>query len=319
MRKNKHKVQEHVDNHRWVVSYADFITLLFAFFVVMYAISSVNVSKYKSLSDGMKSAFNKKDQNKATVSTDNKADGPGVKKTMGTYRDGLDDLNKSLAALESKDFNIDRQKGWIEMNINAGSLFDSGTADLKPEALIKLMQLAAKIKAFPYPIVVEGYSDNIPIETPQFPSNWELSATRAASIARVLNDYGIATDRLIVTGYGEQYPIADNVTEEGRSQNRRVNIIIAKSRNSERLINPELGQFHNIVFKSKQSSELKKTDAVKVDPKQSTVKSAPNQNTVKPNPKQSTVKPDPKKGAVKADPKQDTVIPNIKLNTVKEE
>ena len=77
-RKNK-KEQQHEDHHRWVVSYADFITLLFAFFVVMYAISSVNVSKYRSLSEGMKSAFDKKDQNKATVSTDNKIDGPGVK------------------------------------------------------------------------------------------------------------------------------------------------------------------------------------------------------------------------------------------------
>lgn len=273
MRSRKNKEVEHVDNHRWIVSYADFITLLFAFFVVMYAISSVNQSKYKSLSDGMKSAFNKKDQNKSTQSTDDKADGPGVKQTKGTYRDGLDDLNKSLSGMESKDFNISRQQGWIEMNMSAGSLFDSGTADLKPEALIKLMQIAAKIKDLPYPVVVEGYSDNAPIETPQFPSNWELSATRAASVARVLNAYGIGADHLIVTGYGEQFPIAENLTEEGRSQNRRVNIIIAKNRNLDRLNNPELGQFHNIVFNPKQSSEAKpspdskKTDTVKKEKK----------------------------------------------------
>ena len=265
MKARKNKQEEHSDSHRWVVSYADFITLLFAFFVVMYAISSVNVSKYKSLSEGMKSAFNKKDQNKATESTDNKVDGPGEKKTKGTFRDGLDDLNKSLSELENGDFKINRQEGWIEMNIKAGSLFDSGTSDLTPEAMIKLMQLASKIKDQPFPVIVEGYTDDIPIETPQFPSNWELSATRAATVARVLNSFGIASDRILVTGYGEQYPISDNLTEEGRSLNRRVNIVIAKNRSVDRLINPELGQFHNVMFKSPPSAELKKQDSDKKD------------------------------------------------------
>lgn len=267
MKARKNKQEEHTDSHRWVVSYADFITLLFAFFVVMYAISSVNVSKYKSLSEGMKSAFNKKDQNKATESTDNKVNGPGEKQTKGTFRDGLDDLNKSLSDLENGDFKINRQEGWIEMNIKAGSLFDSGTSDLTPEAMIKLMQLAGKIKDQPFPVIVEGYTDDIPIETPQFPSNWELSATRAATVARVLNSYGIASDRILVTGYGEQFPISDNLTEEGRSLNRRVNIVIAKNRSVDRLINPELGQFHNIMFKSPPSVELKKQDIDKKDKK----------------------------------------------------
>ena len=252
MRSRKNKQEEHIDSHRWVVSYADFITLLFAFFVVMYAISSVNVSKYRSLSEGMKSAFNKKDQNKAAVSTDQKANGPikdpNNKKTNGGYNDGLDDLNKSLSELETGDFKISRQEGWIEMDIKAGSMFANGTADLTPEALVKLMQLAAKIKDVPYPVVVEGYTDDVPIETPQFPSNWELSAARAATVARILNSYGISNDRLLVTGYGEQYPVADNSTEEGRSQNRRVDIIIAKNRAVDRLTNPEMGQLHNVMF-----------------------------------------------------------------------
>lgn len=269
MKARRNRPEEHVDSHRWVVSYADFITLLFAFFVVMYAISSVNVSKYKSLSEGMKSAFNKKDQNKAMVSTDNKTNGPAEKKTKGTYRDGLDDLNKSLSELENGDFKINRQEGWIEMDMKAGSLFDSGTADLTPEALVKLMQLAAKIKEVPFPIVVEGYTDDIPIETPQFPSNWELSATRAATVARVLNSYGISTDRILVTGYGEQYPISTNLTEEGRGLNRRVNIVIAKDRNVDRLINPRINQSHNIIFNTGPSTVpsigLKKQNINKVE------------------------------------------------------
>jgi chemotaxis protein MotB len=209
--KSRHKHQEeHIDNHRWVVSYADFITLLFAFFVVMYAVSSVNISKYKSLSEGMKSAFNKKDHNKALVSTEKKNDGPGERQTPGQFNDGLDKLNKSLSELESKNYSIQRQDGWIELNINAGSLFESGNAELRPAALVNLMLLADKIKNTNYPMVVEGYTDNMPIETPQYPSNWELSAVRAATVARVLNSFGVDSARITVTGYGEQYPVADN-------------------------------------------------------------------------------------------------------------
>lgn len=246
MKSRRNRTEEHVDNHRWVISYADFITLLFAFFVVMYAISSVNISKYKSLSEGMKSAFDKKDKNKATQSTDTLKDGPEEKKTKGTYNDGLDELNKSLSDLEDGNYKINRQDGWIELQIKAGSLFDSGEAELKPEALIKLMQLAGKIKKYTYPVVIEGYTDNIPIETPQYPSNWELSATRAATVGRILNGYGIDTGRILVTGYGDQYPLYDNLTEAGRSLNRRVNIIIATDRKIDRLINPDMGQTHNV-------------------------------------------------------------------------
>ncbi|RUR08342.1 OmpA family protein [Legionella sp. km772] len=236
---------EHTDTHRWVISYADFITLLFAFFVVMYAISSVNVSKYKSLSEGMKSAFNKKDQNQATQSTAEIKNGPEAKKTKGTFQDGLDYLKKSLSELEDGSYKVNSQEDWIEVDIKAGSLFQSGTADLTPQALLKLMQLAGKIKDLPYTIVVEGYTDSIPIETPQYPSNWELSAARAASVGRALNSFGVNSQHILVTGYGEQYPIADNSTEDGRSANRRVNIIIVKDKSVSRMFNPQVDQLQS--------------------------------------------------------------------------
>lgn len=140
---------------------------------------------------------------------------------------------------------MNSQEGWIELDIKAGSLFDSGTADLTPQAILKLMQLAGKIKDLPYTIVVEGYTDNIPIETPQYPSNWELSAARAASVGRALNSFGVSSDRILVTGYGEQYPIADNSTDEGRGENRRVNIIIVKDRTVTRMFNPQVDQIHS--------------------------------------------------------------------------
>jgi len=245
-RKNK-RPEEHEDSHRWIVSYADFITILFAFFVVMYAISSLNDSKYKSLEEGMHSAFNKKDKNKATVSTAKIKDGDSHTVTKGTFRDGMDDLNKSLSDLEDGDYKIKRQEGWIELEIKAGSLFDSGSTDLKPEALIKLMSLASKLKGQDYPIAIEGYTDNRPIETPAFPSNWELSAARAATVGRVLNSYGIPKNLLMVTGFGDQFPITDNFTPAARSKNRRVTIIIAKNRNVQRILNPALSQMHSTI------------------------------------------------------------------------
>jgi chemotaxis protein MotB len=253
MRSKKHKVEEHVDHHRWIVSYADFITLLFAFFVVMYAISSLNTSKYKSLSEGMKTAFNKKDKDNLEQSTEDLKDGPHSKKVYGKFEDGLDEINQSLSELEDANYKINRQKGWIELDVKSGALFGSGDADVKAEALVKLMQIAGKLKKSHAIVSIEGYTDNVPIETPQYPSNWELSATRAASVGRVLNSYGIGTHRIMVTGYGDQYPIADNITDVGRALNRRVSIIIAVNRKTKRLLNPALSQqAHSVVVGDKE-------------------------------------------------------------------
>lgn len=253
MKSRKKKVEDHVDLHRWVVSYADFITLLFAFFVVMYAMSSVNTAKYKALTEGMKTAFNKKDKENTEQSIDEQKEGPHTRKVYGKYQDGLDEINQSLSQLEDANYKINRQEGWIELNIKSGALFGSGDADLKADALMKLMQIAEKLKKSHAIISIEGYTDNVPIETPQYPSNWELSATRAASVGRLLNAYGIDTGRLMVTGYGEQYPIADNASEVGRALNRRVTIVISISRKTKRLLNPALSQQpHNVVVKDKE-------------------------------------------------------------------
>lgn len=222
----------------------------------MYAISSVNISKYKSLSEGMKSAFNKKDEARALKSTKSMKDGPQTTPFQGPFHDGLDELNQALIELQDGNYKINRQEGWVELDIKSGALFDSGDADLKPEAFVKLMQLAAKLKKSSSIVAVEGYTDNVPIETPQFPSNWELSAMRAAVVGRTLNSFGIATDRIFVTGYGEQYPVADNVTELGRAANRRVTIIIALNRNVPRLLNPAISeQDHSVIIGGKNKND----------------------------------------------------------------
>lgn len=230
-RRNKAATDEHVDTHRWVVSYADFITLLFAFFVVMYAMSSVNQEKYKSLSEGMHSAFNNKDQHKSQTPNEKSKDGPNPidePNPKGGFGDGLDGLNSALNEFKNIEVQISRQDGWINMDIKAGSLFSNGTSELTSEAMISLINLAHKIKDIPYAVAVEGYTDNVPINAPEYKSNWELSAARAAAIGRVLNTYGVASERLLIIGYGDQFPLMDNATEVGRSQNRRVNIVLTK-------------------------------------------------------------------------------------------
>lgn len=245
--KRKKKATSHSDSHRWVISYADFITLLFAFFVVMYAISSVNEEKYKSLSDGLNSAFNEKDKNRALISTDTQNDGTQELVSQGTYHDGLDEMEKLLASFADNDYKIKRNDGWIELQIRAGSLFTSADAELKPEAIMKLMKLAGKIKKYQFPIIVEGFTDNVPISSLQFPSNWELSASRAATVGRVLNSYGVPSEQIIVSGYADQYPLMDNVTELGKSMNRRVNIVIVKNRTIPRALNPEVSAMTGVV------------------------------------------------------------------------
>ncbi|KTC85748.1 OmpA family protein [Legionella drozanskii] len=241
MRGRKNKVVPHEDTHRWMVSYADFITLLFAFFVVMYAISSVNVSKYKSLAEGMNSAFTSKSkgQSVSTLAQTKKDMKPAVDSPIKD-KDQFNQLIKALSALQDSDYHMNPQDGWVELDIKANALFDSGSADLRPVAVLKLMKLASIIKTLPYSIAIEGYTDNMPIETEQYPSNWELSSARAAAVARTLSSFGVNKKQLSVTGYGEQYPVADNGSEEGRAQNRRVNVIIAKDKTVPRLLDPSI-------------------------------------------------------------------------------
>ncbi|WED43755.1 OmpA family protein [Legionella cardiaca] len=261
MHGRKKKADSHEDTHRWVVSYADFITLLFAFFVVMYAISSINVSKYKSLAQGMHSAFAKKGHQKP-VDEPPILKEPNSPTATSNPKDPFGDMVKSLAELQDSDYQMNPQDGWVELDIKAGALFESGSAELRPIAFVKLMQLAEVIKKLPYPIALEGYTDNEPISTNQYPSNWELSAARAASVARMLTMFGVGQSRITVTGFGEQYPIADNGTEEGRAKNRRVNMIIAKDKTVPRLLNPAIIMKNQDLIIDENKEDPPKTDKI---------------------------------------------------------
>lgn len=247
----KRKLVDHENLERWMISYADFITLLFAFFVVMYAISSVNEGKYRVLSDTLVEAFNEqpKSMQPIQVSASNIAGGPTplvqpdetssgpqslvdlpkVGTNDATLSEIADDFEKQLQPMIDKDLiNITRNDNWIEIEINTSLLFDIGSAELEDDATPILTRLAATLKRYPNPIQVEGFTDNLPINNQLYPSNWELSAARAASVVHLFMNADVQPDRMAAIGYGEYRPIAENTTVEGRRKNRRVVLVIRK-------------------------------------------------------------------------------------------
>lgn len=245
MARRRHE-EEHENHERWMVSYADFVTLLFAFFVVMYAISSVNEGKYRVLSDSMLQAFRSADnQPGATVVTPPLAAGavvvpvishqpkanPELEAKRAEYRQRMRDMaeegKRVLAPLvRGGQVRITEGVNGISIEINASALFNPGDAQLGVDAVRALRAVAEVISKGSFPIKVEGHTDTLPISTPYFPSNWELSAARASSVVRLFVESGVSPARLTAAGYADQRPVADNATPDGRARNRRVTILI---------------------------------------------------------------------------------------------
>jgi len=290
----KKRVEEHVNHERWLVSYADFITLLFAFFVVMYSISSVNEGKYRVLSDTLEAVFTDPARSKAPIQVgdllrgegqqtpepratenplnvlelpaiemplppptevespstensspsskvlppeqvDNHTPPPVDDEVVRTIKDISKQLTKALADLIANDDVIIKQgEDWLELEMKSNVLFYSGESRLETTAVPIIGKVATILSTSANPIQVEGFTDNNPINTPKFPSNWELSAARAASVVHLLDRYGLDPSRMSAIGYGEFQPIADNSTEEGRQKNRRVVLVVLGKKDSRR-------------------------------------------------------------------------------------
>lgn len=237
--------EEHENHDRWLVSYADFITLLFAFFVVMYAISQVNEGKYRVLSDTLSSAFRNVPgtSSGAQIQINPNAPMPVVipfqrispglrsdeqqRKKTERLRNVAKDINEALAPLVKEgQVRITEGALGVTVDINASVLFAPGDSRLDLGAVQALVAVARVLAPTDFPIAVEGHTDNTPISTPQFPSNWELSGMRASAVVRLFVDSGVDPRRLTATGYADQRPVADNATPEGRQANRRVSITI---------------------------------------------------------------------------------------------
>ncbi len=233
--------QDDPPNHeRWLVSYADFITLLFAFFVVMYSISSVNEGKYKVLSEAMEGIFSQQDKSIKPIPIGQEnvrgVDAEGGEQEGETEKEPLariaDEIREEFSSLLGDgQLHVRANELWLELELSSNLLFPLADAVPRQEGFDIVEKIAKILAPYDNPIQVEGFTDNLPIRTALYPTNWELSAARAASIVRMLALDGVAPERLAAVGYGEFQPVADNSTAEGRAKNRRVVLII--SRNTE--------------------------------------------------------------------------------------
>jgi len=229
-----------VSHDRWLVSYADFITLLFGFFVVLYAFARADQKKQVQVAQAIDSAFKSMGVFSKSEQTAGAQDAaPPAHAAMGeevlTPMEVKSDLNRirqdltqSLAKqIASHAVALEMGRDGLVISLREAGFFDSGSAMPKAEALPTLRQIADRLGATPYDLRIEGHTDNVPIHNAEFDSNWELSAARATHIARLfLEMKAIPPDRLSAAGYAEFHPVASNDTAAGRAENRRVDLVV---------------------------------------------------------------------------------------------
>lgn len=247
--RRRHADDEPEDLNRWMVSYADFITLLLAFFVVMYAISSVNEGKYRVLSDSLLEAFKGQPKTLQPINIGEVAKGTNStppdediipieqpKRNPLPERKELDkelfllkqQFQRNLGELINADLVDVRVEGdWLLVDMRSGLLFDSGSAQPNPSAFVIVEDISTLLNKNHKLIRIRGYTDNIPISNNRFSSNWELSAARAVQIVHMLERKGVQSARLAAESFGEYSPVADNATPTGRAENRRVVVAVS--------------------------------------------------------------------------------------------
>jgi chemotaxis protein MotB len=256
MSKKKHP--EHVNHERWLVSYADFITLLFAFFVVLFASGQSDKAKQKKISVAITQAFSQMamfdphsktppiadttaggagaQPNPVELPITSTGDGDGAPKTNNALPEAIspqalrqrvqDIIQKQITtgSLHPADISLHASAEGLTLSLQEGGFFDSGSAEIRPAAISTLQTLAASLPTTP--LRIEGHTDNLPMRSPLYASNWELSTARACAIARFLLDHSSENPtQLSVAGYAEFHPVAPNTTPEGRAKNRRVDIV----------------------------------------------------------------------------------------------
>jgi len=282
--KPRKRHEEHSNHEAWAIPYGDLVTLLLAFFVVMYALSTLNEGKYRLLSDSLYAAFRGEPRTIEPVEAGQHQVGAGADSRTGVLQQQRPDpahappagplvklapevphlassratalaeqaerrdaaltrvateVESALGDLVKRNLvMVRRNELWVEVELRTDILFTSGSAQPAPTAVPVLERLAQVLTPLPNAIRVEGYTDNVPIRTSVFYSNWELSAARAGSVVRVLAGQGIDPGRLAVVGYGEQRPAASNDTPEGRNANRRVVVVILAVEQNEAPVDP---------------------------------------------------------------------------------
>ncbi|MCX7913861.1 MAG: OmpA family protein [Thermodesulfovibrionales bacterium] len=227
--KRKSREIESDNPDRWIVSYADFITLMFAFFTALYAISQVDIWKLERFTTSLQDALRTSDTSKRKETTT-------IIEGIKPLYIGDIQLERSVREIFSKSsfvegITISASSRGVYISLSDFTIFDKGSANIKDEAKPLLSLIADIIKNTSNHIVVEGHTDNIPIKGLRYSSNWELSTARATSVVLYfIKNYHLPPERFTASGYGEYKPIATNATPEGRSKNRRVDILFLSKR-----------------------------------------------------------------------------------------
>ncbi|MGI9286961.1 MAG: OmpA family protein, partial [Pseudomonadales bacterium] len=230
--------EESISHERWLVSYADLLTLLLAFFVVMYSIARLPEADYKELTAQLSNSFtsgevDKKPKSDAIVDLGGAAGetSPAAQVDTKEEENAQQKLGDTIQQRLEGDnsVRVSGNEEWLEIELDSNLLFGSGGAKLREEAKSPLKKVAEELSGSSYPMRIEGFTDNVPIKSRLYASNWELSFARATAVLRYLSGQGVAPRRMSAIGYGEFYPLADNNTNEGRAQNRRVLIKVAKN------------------------------------------------------------------------------------------
>lgn len=236
-RKKHEEEEEHQNHERWLLSYADFITLLMIFFIIMYAMSTLDQKKYEKLTTALNQAMGDGTAIADTGSNMGGETGNGLSEDakLKKVKEKLDKYLKENNLSASVSTTI--EKRGLVLSFKDSLFFDSGKAEIRPEQIDKLITISKIINqsiiSDSY-IRIEGHTDSVPMHNEIFKSNWDLSVMRASNVAQILIDKaGINPERLSATGYGEYRPKVDNSTAEGKSTNRRVDIIIMNSQFNE--------------------------------------------------------------------------------------
>ena len=236
-----HRAEEHEEHHdeRWLVSYADFITLLMVLFVVLYSMSQVNVEKYKILATSMRSAFSLGGPSQVVDSQINQAGGtnedgtskpiviPGIPEGPTQSEEVAGQLTSMLSAQNlGNQVSVQTNIEGVLISLSERLIFADGQTELPPDALLVLDTIVEMMLPIENKIKVVGHTNDNPSTNPLYPTNWELSLARATSVAKYLIDNGVAPERMIISGQGEYAPVFPNDTEQHKGLNARVEIVI---------------------------------------------------------------------------------------------
>lgn len=221
-------VEDEENLERWLLTYADLITLLLAFFVVLYSISRIDAGKFNRVTDALTTAF-RAQTGTAGLSKDISSElliNKQLKRgNLGVLKNQIDKISQQIDL--GTQLKAELQPRGLIIRISESAIFDLGKAELKPQAKKILDLISIQLLKIPNHVRVEGHTDNLPINNDRFKSNWELSTSRATECLRYLIEkHGFPPDRIAALGYAEFRPIAPNTTAEGRAKNRRVDIVV---------------------------------------------------------------------------------------------